>query len=209
MNVNDIIPTIDPATIPDRPSVDVIEIMLGLRKKTYSGFAQLEATRGFLLPEVSLSSSKGQEIVRILIMRGIEEVLEFTEANDRAHQLEELIDAWNYFISLTILDPKLDQFQAITGLSEAFTYANFGTTDQQYDVTGPILRVISPFLATLRNRPWQNHAQSLYFDGYPQLLELLYVVTQTLATYFNSWEEFYLYFLAKDDVLQFRLRTRY
>lgn len=62
----------------------------------------------------------------------------------------------------------------------------------------------------LRNRSWMNNSQDAYFTGKPKLIELLCELTQLVYQHsFRNFDEFAKYFVAKDRVLQFRLRSKY
>ena len=65
------------------------------------------------------------------------------------------------------------------------------------------------FLSKLRNRSWQNNAQSLYFDGHQALEDFVATCTQSIYTQFQSWDEFASFFWAKDAVLKWRLASNY
>jgi hypothetical protein len=93
------LPPVPPLSIP------AVQAMLDDRKETYRAFAQLESQRGFLLPEISLATSKGQELGRILLMRFFEECTEAFESGQRPHHLEEIVDATNYLFTLLVIDP--------------------------------------------------------------------------------------------------------
>jgi hypothetical protein len=191
------------------------------RREIYQGFAELEKDYGFLQPVTSYATSKGQEMVRMIILRGLEELQEALEAEDPAHVKEEIIDALNYFWVLGILDPFLD----LRGLCDEFA-TRFDLIDESPpaggldgtkgdsrtlngDAIAFAMRAASPLLESLRNRPWQQHSQSLYFDGFPALCAFLLDITDYLLQFFESWGEFWRYYYAKSEVLRFRLRSNY
>ena len=71
-----------------------------------------------------------------------------------------------------------------------------------------ILKAFSPLLEKLRNRAWQTGAQHPYFMGTRQIRNAILVLwTETMAC-FDSPEQFLQMYLAKADVLNFRLQTK-
>lgn len=188
--------------------------MLDIRAHTYRGFAEIEEGKGILRPRMSLASSIGQEAFRILFARGLEELWEAKYSQESAHRLEELIDSLNFVWSLLIIDP---EHPPITDLSRDLYHAWQRGRDrisngQIPDIEDSILCVFDAagfVLEKLRNRAWQNNTQSLYFDGWHELRRFVSIHFEEISTWFSSWDEFVRYFLAKDNVLQFRLRTNY
>lgn len=205
--------------IPDpEPSLETVQEALRLRRSTYRGFAELENHYGFLTPETDLAGSAGQEMVRILLLRGVEELLEAQNSSSFSHFREEVIDSLNYFWTLGILDPKKIRERVLAeNLLQSILLVRYCPEDETLpslrrrvrEGWGDILEAAHPLLESLRNRAWQHQSQSLYFDGVPALLQFLRRTTRQLLEYFPSWEEFHRYYLAKDRVLQFRLRSRY
>lgn len=207
MNVLDVMPT--ETMIPPRPTLEAAAGMLDLRRATYRGFAEVEAEKGLLTPTAWLASSTGQDMARLLILRGFEELTEAVESDSRDHYLEELIDALNYFWSILILDSSYPMNVAHEVLSTSLTVASYQAMPLNAWDLGSLLLQVGPLLATFRNRAWQNHAQSMYFDGWIQLHTFIGAVTRQIAISFASWEELARFYWAKDKVLQFRLRTNY
>jgi len=194
-----------------------VEEMLDLRRQDFQGFAEIETQNGFLTPEMNLASSQGQEAVRVLILRGIEEWLEAIHSIEEEHKLEELIDAWNYFLSLAVIDPSSPTF--VAGLAwELAGFLEHGPKWGPPPVTVPGLqgRMLQflvfgahPVLEKLRNRAWQNSPQSVYFDGWTAVAVFLRSLFTILLSEFGSWELFARYYWTKHLVLQFRLKSRY
>lgn len=221
MNIHSFIPTLRGNT-PLIPDLDAMMKMLEMRRITYSGFAMLEADKGFLTPTISLHTTKGQEALRLLMFRVIEEVIESVMADERAHALEEAIDAINYLWSMLIVDPKIFQerstasFLALvfTDPIEVMRDSSPGLFSHIHSLTNDHVSHIVQWLAgdvgdLLRNRAWMNNSQSIYFEGSNVLLLSIVRVTRVLYNLFESWDEFAEYYYAKDMVLQFRLRTNY
>lgn len=203
MNINDFLPqwTGMEHTYPN------LERMFQWRRETYQGFAELESTRGFLKPQVSLATSYGQEMLRSLLMRFFEELTEALEATDPDHILEELIDAVNYLWSMLILDPDNPPSPKFIAAiySDPWVYHEPLT---EFEL-GRMLQVAGTFLAKLRNRSWQNHSQSLYFDGGQALEDFVTYATLEIMGQFTCWDQFASFFWAKDQVLKFRLQSKY
>lgn len=194
-------------------SLDTVQDMFRCRQATYRGFAKLEAEKGFLKPTCSLATAMGQEMARILFMRFLEELTESSVSLDRTHRLEELIDALNYLWSIAIIDSAFPLSLLTHDLAEEWSRqfrSHTETTAYISDANlGYFLRQLGGSLETFRNRAWQHSPQSLYFDGYSKLQDTLLTITCDLTGHFGSWEEFYQLFIAKDKVLQFRLRSNY
>jgi hypothetical protein len=208
MNIHDYWP-LEPA-----PSLDLDAVigLLDLRIASFRGFAEVEHHKGSIVsPTVDLRSALGQEVIRIFMMRGIEEVLEAWDAISDDHRYEELIDAINFFWAIGIMDPTLN-FTSITkaiydGLKEAEGKSEYALMDFEGYV--PALNSINDLMASLRNRSWQQNAQSTFFDGFPFLLHFLKTITIFLRLRFHSWDTFWKMYIAKDKVLQFRLKSGY
>lgn len=206
MNVNDVEITI-PARDPDEHETWVY--LLKRRRSTYQGFAVIEEQGGGILsPQLSLATARGQEAIRVLVMRVLEELMEAEESTEAEHFEEELIDALNYAWVLLIGDPtfKVVENESVTRfLSYSWRNREFGD-----DVTTcDLFRASGELLETLRNRAWQHNAQSLYFDGWPVLVSFVLRVSRYVFSRFKDWPSFWKMFLAKDEVLKFRLSTSY
>jgi hypothetical protein len=196
--------------------------MLGRRLETFRGFATIEADKGFLRPTVSFHTSRGQEMVRILGFRVIEELTESLEAYDsRIHQLEELIDAFNYLISIPLLDPEVITIENLASrlflslepdepgltIDDCFGIMEWFRSDEGY--AWIVSKLAGKLGDSLRNRAWMEQTQDLYFSNSNLLLEIVASVARQIMRCFESWDEFYTYFIAKDEVLKFRLRSHY
>jgi len=205
---------------------EYVTSLLRRREEVYHSFLMVEKSRGFLSPVMSLSHSTGQEGVRILIMRMLEELLEARHAHVTMHAWEELIDAVNYLWSIPIGFVQIDQSAAsdfiIQGLREAFPdppprKAEIEEVlriarDQPQSLHLSLEHVgdvLHEFLETLRNRAWQNSPQSLYFDGLPQVFKMLCELSRHLAQQFPSSGVFFCLFEAKELVLRFRISSQY
>ena len=239
MNINDQWPDELPRDV-KRNSLVAWDYLLSLRLRSYRGFAQveMEGNKGFLRPSADLATSLGQEMVRVLFARGMEELIEAMDAEDTDHVLEELIDSLNYFLAIPLLAAGTelgDSQVTVLGYTAQVCYDAFdslhvetgvGIPDLNAATSGkgiPEVDVLSPggivglltsagtMLEKLRNRGWQNSPQSLYFDGYPSIAGFIrYLIRMYCGTAFKGdWEHFAKFFIAKDKVLQFRLRSMY
>jgi hypothetical protein len=184
-----------------------------MRRNTFLGFARLEASRGFINPAVSVRTSQGQEIVRILALRVLEEIGEAYQSSEEAHFLEELIDAFNYLLSLHqyfgIQDEQIVSYlMTVSKESLGTRYRDEHRLPFLLNRIGEITLALGATLGdSLRNRAWMVHTQNSYFDG--DLEKIFYPVYHTIFSYFEDFEHFASYFIAKDRVLQFRLRSKY
>lgn len=207
MNVLDVLAAVEPRKL----NRETVTAMLLMRKRTYTGFASLESEKGFLRPEANLATSRGQEMLRLLLMRFFEELTEAHESEDQVHVREELIDALNYLWTLAVLDPLCPVdwervlVQELTGPEHIWGHEY---PPAEYEI-GKLMLYATHLLSTLRNRPWQNAPQSLYFDGWEPLRDFVLVATRYTLEYFDSWEDAFTYFVAKNEVLEFRIRTKY
>lgn len=185
--------------------------MLSSRREVWRGFAALEEDRGGLPQMVHLSTSRGQEVARSLIMRAIEEVTEAMDSEQREHMLEELIDAMNYLWSLLIIDaPRgnaVPPDSCLLHLLAGRIHWGSGLVSELF--LGQFAFLSRHLLAKFRNRPWQNAPQSLYFDGWQELEWFVVTASAHLMSCFKSWDEFCTLWWAKDEVLRFRLRSKY
>lgn len=220
MNIHDFWPSED--QVPPFTEQAALSL-LHRRRKSHLGFLHVEAQMGLLRPGMRLDTAPGQEAARIYVMRGIEEILEAWEAREEPHQKEEMIDAINYFWTLAIFDdhlwgegrPVVSPF-IIAAFSIAFPELREGEnplprrdTLFKLEVLPKILNRLNSFLATLRNRGWQNAPQSSYFEGVEELGRFLTTITAFILSHFESWDEFWQYYVAKDEVLLWRIQSKY
>ena len=177
------------------------------REVRFAAYLNVEGRRGFLKVPTSLTTSEGQEMVRILFARAIEELLEAREAQTPSHRREELIDSLNYFLSISLLEGSI--FPGVTEAlwrGWAFNAVEPTLNQPPFDqFLSHVLSDIFPFLDKLRNRAWQRNAQSLYFDGWSNLLAFYAGLSDGLKPFFGTWTSFAKFYIAKDEVLKFRL----
>lgn len=202
LNINDFWPDHVPEFVPGESWRELLD----LREKTFAGFMEREA----VLEYGSLSSKVTQDHVRILMARCLEEYVEALDAETEPHVLEELIDSLNYLWSIALVDNRFyEWFRANTlhplSILSAIHYGQPVRSDHLALVALSLLRVTDLF----RNRSWMNNAQDTHFAGYDALYTALIAGTQLIVSQFTDWNEFYRYFVAKDAVLQFRLRSNY
>jgi len=209
MNITDLWPTETPPVF----SMDAVNDLLNRRRSTAYGFAEREVEKGFIKFPTSLSTPQGQEMARILMFRAIEEYVEANDASSKEHTLEELIDSVNYLWSLFFLDENvLPRPVVLTSMSTWPWMCGAATWYESVPSPGDVGRFSMALgMATdhFRNRAWMENAQDLYFNGGEPLLDAIRAATRLILMYFPDWSTFWQYFVAKDNVLQFRLRTRY
>ncbi len=218
MNVNQFMPGPD-ATPPCTP--ETFMLFLEMRQAAYRGFASIEQDKGLLQPTASLNTPKGQEMIRMLMFRTIEECVESLMSEDPEHRLEELADAYNYLWSILILDPdRLNIAETGIMLHKAFTDPVAATNlTWQPGQVGKSLEThdigeIATWLAgdvgdVLRNRAWMQNPQDMYFAGLQVLRLSICRVSYRMYQAFPTWADFARMYIAKDAVLQFRLRSKY
>lgn len=188
--------------------------LLEMRHQTFLGFANIEQAKGFVAPKASFSTSRGQEMLRILLFRVIEECVESFQSTERTHLLEEAIDALNYLLSAAMLDPRVFTPESLSNLC----HSSWNQVQLQMlwksRLTTEDLGLISISLSgdltdSFRNRAWMNNSQAIQFEGNEIMAIALKAVMIKLFSLFTDWSEFYRFYIAKDMVLQFRLNTSY
>ena len=230
MNVKDNGMWVNPTTLPTQlksPTLEAVRLLLELRLKTFIGFAELEAEQGVITTELVASDKLGQDQIRLLWSRTVEELLEADEAKDWTHVQEEIIDAVNYFWAIIVAEstghfqsaPVIESFvmgwlhiaSTVNPFSKALSFGEpEGTKDWSFELAVPFMRASNDLLSKLRNRSWQRQAQSVYFDGMPQLEHVMFELGCLVAGAFDSeWDEFVALYISKDNVLQHRLETKY
>lgn len=210
MNINDI--TIDPAALSAiLPDYAGWEVLLGMRQKTMAGFAELECRQGIVRYPVSLASKPGQEMVRLFLMRSVEEVLEALDSVSEDHHLEELIDALNYMLIIPMLEGpnRFIVHHWLELCAEGWSLGRDQSDHGQKVDLHQYLQTAAPLLERLRNRAWQWTAQDTYFNGWAELRTFIRLGVANLTREFPDWETFRSFFIRKDAVLQFRLQSRY
>lgn len=205
MNIHDFWPS-DPEPIKSTP--EVWSRLLEMRRQTFMGFAAVEAMhQGVVKPKVSFASVQGQEAIRMLCFRTLEELGEAYLSKDKDHYYEELIDAFNYLLSLFFLEghqPRGLEGELHNLSRQLCSEPDRMTLEWLGEVTVDLGGEMGDYL---RNRPWMKNAQSTYFDG--DLIGLLSKTLQDIMFLFPSFDLFYRYYVAKDSTLQFRLRSNY
>jgi hypothetical protein len=207
--VNMDIRTYWPIDEPPHNTVEVWTNLIFMRRDTFTGFAEREAKKGFLRIGIPFNTTQGQEVVRIISFRVLEELAESYDSKNPDHSYEELIDAFNYLLSIFLLgktiDPKLAQM-----LQEVSEESFSGTTSMHITLRhlGEACVILGVQVGDLlRNRAWMENAQSTYFDG--DLTGILRPLFAMIFRLFPSFGSFWSYYVAKDSVLQFRLRSNY
>lgn len=190
-------------------------LLLDKRHSTAKEFLRQEEEKGFIAIPTSLNTARGQDMIRLLLFRTIEELVESYQATEHDHVREELIDALFFALEIAVLD----DWKAITKdqLSESLFYAanrTFNLGDRSHDHPwaediSDLIIEMGKFGDTLRNRSWMKQSQSTYFDGVGNLILLIMKVATFVMNRFSSFKEFWQFYVAKDNVLQFRIRSNY
>lgn len=214
MNIHDYM--LDVSNIPKdlrNPDTYSFAKLLAMRMVTYQAFAGIEAQKSFLKPELSLAQAVGQDAIRVLFQRFLEEMTESRDAKTYPHQAEEGIDAINFLWSMLIIDPQapigeifLEDLVRAWENSESGHYqgCSFSVED-----LGIVVADFYPTFNKLRNRSWMSNPQSLYFDGWGELSQSVEFASQVIFGLYEDWDQFLQYYLAKDEVLHFRLESKY
>lgn len=216
MNVDHYLPNIQTAEL----NRDTIARLVAMRYETFCGFATIEATKGFVKPAVSFSTSQGQEMLRIMLFRVMEEIIESHNAISVNHIQEELIDALNYMLSAIMLDVNLFSQETVTDMFYKACYdfiLEYPYKSKNWTCHSPnasevyhLTKAICGDLAeSFRNRAWMNQTQQTYFHGFPIVVEVFRKFMMIILKSFENWDNFYRMYVAKDMVLQFRLQSKY
>lgn len=200
-------------------SEQAIYEMLLKRQEAFRGFASIEKSRGFIQPMASVNTSDGQEILRLLMFRVIEECTESYAAIEPAHIKEEAIDAINYLWAIPVLDPShwrlnevaksLHQLFLSPAQTTRLTWPPVTSMLTFYDIANVSIWLAGDVGDVLRNRSWMQNPQDVFFAGKSGLDLSIMRVTYTLFRLFENWDEFSRYYDAKHEVLMFRLRSKY
>jgi hypothetical protein len=198
-----------PLNPPPENTVEAWNEMVAMRLETWQGFNQREAKEGFLKIGTPINTKQGQEMIRIIAYRVLEELAESFDSTDSDHAYEELIDAFNYLLGIFLMGksvaPHLPRF-----LQEVSEESFSGTTSLHITLRhlGEATVILGVQMGDLlRNRAWMQQAQSTYFDG--DLSGILRPLFSLIFRLFPSFGAFWSYYVAKDAVLQFRLRSNY
>lgn len=214
MNVLDVMPTED--QIPQVIGLEECTQLMALRHQRFTMLTYIETNRrGFVRNQADISTTEGQEMLRILMQRTLEEAGESFESIDGVHRKEEVIDAVNFMWAGFLLDPHLFTIRQVAQLlNRSITLAilSHGWLDAPLDYRD--LGMLTYELTTrigdyLRNRPWHQNAQDQYFAGRQAMIMVWMNTMKVLFKVFKSPEEFWAYFIAKDKVLEFRIQTQY
>lgn len=228
MNIQSFIPTAHARVYDEgRPLETLVADLMRVRLSTFQRFGAIEVANGGRREVFQpLWSKAGQDTARNFLMRCIEELLEAAESSDPDHRLEELVDSFFYLISIRLMDPALSVVlepkdeveQMLWDLMPgddlfaewAPAHSDAVTTRLgHYDLPANFLAATSAFLASLRNRTWQNQVQQPYFTGHHELRELVESWLANFLPAFGSVANFLVFCEAKHDVLIFRLDTHY
>jgi len=193
-------------------SIPTWEKMLTMRLQTFQGFANIEKDRGFIQPKIHIHTSQGQEVIRMLCFRFLEEVGEAFESGEDDHYYEELIDAFNYIVSILLLAGEVPTDLAAKLTSVCIVLQSETARSMEKDLTPASIGWMTISLGaklgdSLRNRAWMNNSQNTFVDL--DLFEFLLPIFSFIICLFPDFKTFYSYFVAKDSVLQFRLRSKY
>lgn len=204
---------------PFEPTLKLIQDLVRRRQSTFRRFAAIEHTKGIIAPIASYDTVLGQEMFRILAFRVVEECVESVRSTDSAHRKEEIIDAINYLWSILLLDASRFSVEMIAEeLRHVVDHQSHFYRGGHFDPWGNMLMSeigwISFYLSgatgdLLRNRAWMANTQDLYFAGSRELILGVMKCTVILLRCFSTWDEFVRYYLAKDEVLNFRLHSNY
>ena len=185
-------------------SDESLTALMRVRAKTFMGFMEREHNKGIMFAPFDLRTPKGQDVARLLFWRTIEEYAESLNSVDIEHRLEELIDSFNY-ISAALLFAQGFESQLTVDELRPYWIGEVPT----YERLGLLALELSNVTETFRNRAWMENSQSNYFDGLQQYRNSILFAMRYCCRAFKDWNEFWRYFMAKDAVLQFRLRSNY
>lgn len=183
------------------------------RRKTFLEFLRIESQNGGVIhpPHLRIIMTRqGQETVRVLLSRVLEEYIEALEAADPLHLKEEVIDSYNYLLSVMFYTTEdADQmFSQLYKFPELADQKNGGR--YLLEKLPELMVALGDFLKLLRLRPWQltvqEEAGKRVEEGF---IHFFLKAQEILLAVFESQREFEKLFLAKDLVLQFRIESHY
>ncbi len=193
----------------------VWEGLLQRRRFTGDSFLKREVEKGIIHYITRFDQPPGQDTLRLTMFRIIEEYGEAVEASDEEHVLEELMDAFFFLLEIPMLDryvsiPIIEMKEMLYELAQRDTvFQGIRTSTVLGQELGAIAYGFALFTDHLRNRSWMNHAQDVYFAGAKDLKELIRTTAHVIFSSFDDWDQFWHYFIAKDEVLKFRLKSNY
>lgn len=218
MNIQNFMPSSVESITDGRPLHEHLDDLVATRTAVFQQFGRLEVANGGRRDVFQpLWSKAGQDTARNFLMRSIEEILEAIEAREPEHMMEELVDSFFYLYSIRILDPSYESISSkadeledmLVSWERARPPYPVTPTFEMFELPAVLLGAMSQFLATLRNRTWQNQVQQPYFTGQEELNALIETWIHCYLPYFGSVQEFLIYCRAKHHVLIFRLETHY
>lgn len=189
------------------------------RVESHAGFIKIETRRGDYVPH-GLDTPQGQNWLRLQMFKVLEELQESRMSTDPDHAKEELIDAFNYLLSLLLIDrsatPISREVLEIFQRTADHIFFNEGLAQppffQKFSDAAMLLST-STFTGelsdSLRSRSWMENDQDSFFRGGVLLLNAVIVVAFEIMQCFKSFDEFIRFYNAKDNVLKFRLETKY
>jgi len=189
-------------------SSESLKALLVVRQETFLGFMDREHNKGILFTPFDLRTPKGQDVARLFFWRCIEEYAEAISATALEHRLEELIDAFNYASAMLVGTSNIWLGDLMEMVPESWDSPIQREVPTRVRM-GTIAYELANVTETFRNRSWMENSQSNYFDGMAQYRKTLFWAIRQIGKGFDSWEEFWRYFMAKDAVLKFRLRSNY
>ncbi len=183
-------------------SPEIWDPILALRRETFMGFLKIEESHGVTHNPrpLAIFTRKGQEEVRGLLFRSLEEFWESADSNTPEHEKEELIDAINYLMATCFYLPENYPKELLKVLPGKRPLVTLPALPSVLDILMRTLEV------SFRARPWQETLQSEFktHEYYGMLLAFLgYIVSRF------TQREFLEYFIAKNAVLEFRIRSHY
>lgn len=206
---------------PFMPCVTNTKELVSRRHDKVSRFREIESRKGLLGngTDLSLDSPTGQDLFRLFLFRMLEELVESYEAVDPDHIKEEFIDALNYLFTAMFLDEKyfspavvtraLDEL-IVEDMADGMFFTRFGKIPQlSTELLGHITILTMQIPEYFRNRSWMHNAQDYVFTGREQVITLLRELFMIGISLFATYDEFHRFFLAKDNVLDFRLKSKY
>lgn len=203
---------------PDWSPSSIAEL-ISLRKVAFDAFAAREQKRGLITGITPLETSEGQDALRLYLMRFIEELYEAFDSHENGdvdfHTKEELIDAINYLWSAAIQVKAIDNVEFMDSFSTTISSYSGPSVSLSAKLSPWLIQTLTSLvclqiLPKLRNRSHMVNTQDAYFAHYAQFGHVLGLITlEIMLSGFGNWTDFYRMFMAKHDVLMFRIETGY
>lgn len=205
---------------PELPEEDLLVAMFSRQRELMEKYHKIEESNGLLLHPnipVEIECPLGQHRLKDFMWRITEELGEAMSSSSEEHLKEELADALHFLIELCILSD-------IT-IEEIHEFRNKFTTEDlipdsplylKSQISKPtefcfeIILCLTKAGNTLKQRPWKQTHQLTDIPKYKFHMCEAFCCFTTLCKYYDiDSEELYMLYFRKNQVNQFRIKSKY